>query len=405
MKSYTKNFTTHVERARKMAVVWRRLLVCAATICNLSPAMLQAQTSYQRLWAFNASSGYPPSASLIEGRDGKLYGTTAYGGISNNGTVFKLNKDGSGHTVLHNFSDPASDGWYGQGLVQGADGALYGATAYGGTPVSSGPGYGTVYKINLDGSGYQVLHRFSTNRNDGMYPAQLGGVISEGDLLYGTTFDGGSSNTGTIFRLHTDGGDFGLVYSFTTVPGLAFPQGGLIKATNGALYGMTANGGSNNSGGIFKINTNGTGFQVFHQFGAFNGDAYGSPVGLIQGSDGRIYGVTDSGGTNDWGALFAMNEDGSGYSLVHSFAGPGQDGAHPSGVIEGVDGALYGVTADGGTLHAGAIFKLNIRRWLHGFTQFHGHRWRWQGTLHGFVTTERWLSVRDHGRRRLQRHQ
>jgi uncharacterized repeat protein (TIGR03803 family) len=357
MKTIARDFTTLATRLQRKSKIPRFFFpLSVATLCTLFPAMLQAQTNYQRLWAFDGLSGFPPSAPLIQGSDGKLYGTTSYGGTNSNGTVFRINKDGSDYTILHNFSDPASDGWFGEGLVQGADGALYGTTFYGGTPVSSGTGYGIVYKINPDGSSYQVLHRFSTNRDDGTYPASQ--LLAEGDLLYGTTFNGGSSNAGTIFRLHTDGSSFALVYSFTGGAGLAAPQGGLIKATNGALYGMTDNGGSNNNGAIFKINTNGTSFQVFHQFGAFNGDAYGSSLGLIQASDGRIYGVTDNGGAYDWGALFAMNQDGSGYGVLHSFTGPGQDGAHPSGVIEGVDGALYGVTADGGPFHAGAIFKL-----------------------------------------------
>jgi uncharacterized repeat protein (TIGR03803 family) len=359
MKTIARDFTTFAKRPQRKSTISQSFFpLFVATLCTCFPAMLQAQTNYQRLWAFDGFSGFPPSAPLIQGSDGKLYGTTAYGGTNGNGTVFRVNKDGSDYTILHNFSDPSSDGSYGEGLVQGADGALYGASAYGGTPVLSGPGYGTVYKINSDGSGYQVLHRFSTNSNDGAYPDLLSQFLGDGDLLYGTTYNGGSKNDGTIFSIHTDGSGFAIVHSFTGAAGLAAPQGGLIKATNGGLYGM-ANGGSNNNGAVFKINTNGTGFQVFHQFGAFNGDAYSPCLGLIQASDGRIYGVTDNGGAYDWGALFAMNQDGSGYSLVHSFTGPGGDGAHPSGVIEGVDGALYGVTADGGTFHAGAIFKLN----------------------------------------------
>src|SRR5215471_523428 len=168
-------------------------------ICSPLADTLDAQTNYQRPWAFDGSSGYPPSAPLIEGRDGRFYGTTQYGGVTNGaGTVFKLNKDGTGFAVLHYFQQTDGDGSQPMGLVQGTDGALYGTTAYGG--LASGLGFGTVFKLNPDGSGFQVLHRFSNNVSDGKYPDTLGQLIIDGGVLYGTTSNGGTNNNGTLFK-------------------------------------------------------------------------------------------------------------------------------------------------------------------------------------------------------------
>jgi uncharacterized repeat protein (TIGR03803 family) len=148
----------------------------------------------------------------------------------------------------------------------------------------------------------------------------------------------------------------------------------LIKATNGALYGMT-DYGNTFAGAVFKLNPDGSGFQVLRQFNDTNGDPASPCLGLTQGSDGQIYGVTDSGGTNGSGALFTMKLDGSSYQLLHSFTE-----AHPQRVIDGSDGALYGVTAFGGSENAGTVFKLNKSgagyTILHNFSRSGGDGWQ-----------------------------
>jgi len=358
-----------LKRKRIFIERWRvpcGLLVGIACCLRCS---LQAQTNYQRLWAFNESSGSPPSVALIEGSDGKLYGATAYGGLSGgNGTIFKLNRDGSGYVVLHYFTNTTGEGSEPVGLSQGTDGMLYGMTAYGGDfSGPPGPGFGTVFKLSINGSGYQVLHKFSTNRDNGKFPE--GQIISDGGILYGTTTDGGSNDLGTLFKLHTDGSDFAIVRSFVGAADLAEPRGALVKATNGALYGVTIYAGSNNhAGAVFRINPDGSGFAVPHRFNDTNGDGY-DPLGLTLASDGKLYGVTYGGGSNGCGVIFAMNPDGSSYALIHSFTGPGLDGDDPKSLIEGTDGALYGVTSTGGSFHAGAVFKLNKSGT--GFTMLH----------------------------------
>jgi uncharacterized repeat protein (TIGR03803 family) len=132
---------------------------------------------------------------LIEGSDGALYGTTGSGGTNAGGTVFKINKDGNGYAVLYNFG-AFGDGATPTSLVEGGGGALYGVTVLGGL----GPfGPGTVFKLNKDGSGYAILYKFGTPATDGKTPTGGLALGSNGEL-FGTTSAGGNS-LGTIFEL------------------------------------------------------------------------------------------------------------------------------------------------------------------------------------------------------------
>lgn len=141
------------------------------------------------------ANGVYPAAEVIEASDGVLYGTTINGGINNAGIVFKLNKDGTGFMVLHEFdgsdgSDPFAD------LVEGSDGALYGTTTVGGPQINGG----VVFKVNKDGTGFMILHDFDGSH--GAYP--YAGLVEASDgAFYGTTYNGGPprNDGGVVFRL------------------------------------------------------------------------------------------------------------------------------------------------------------------------------------------------------------
>ena len=328
--------------ARILALLFGANLVSSATL---------AQFQYERLRSFDYSDPSSPSF-VIEGSDGKLYGTTTSGGgdYGNGGTLYKLNVDGTDFQVLHNFGGSPDDGQGGGRLVEGRDGALYGNTR-----VARGTtGYvGTVFKINKDGSNYVVLHRFVRETWDVGSP---GGLIegSEG-TLYGTTAFGGPNMGDTVFALNRDGTDYRVIYQFS---GLGSPEG-ILDGDDGTLYGTTR------SGLLFKLKKDGSGFAVLHSFPGTAGDGQ-SPNDLVQASDGLLYGTTSSGGKDGGGILFKVTKDGSNYTLVHNFSGILTDGRNPSGgLLEGRDGALYGVTSAGGNTNTdypdglGTIFKLN----------------------------------------------
>jgi uncharacterized repeat protein (TIGR03803 family) len=302
--------------------------------------------TYSTILRFNQVNGAYPFGSLIQGTDGALYGMTGQGGPANNGTIFKINPDGSGHVILHSFNYSQGGSPYGS-LVQGVDGALYGMTVYGGSY-----GIGTVFKINPDGSGFSVLHNF-----DGTSGSQPFGSLIQGTdgVLYGMTFLGGTSDAGTVFKINVDGSGHSVLFNFNDSNG-SRPRGSLVQGIDGSLYGMTLEGGSNYSGTVFKINNDGTGHSILYNFNYSNGaNPYGS---LIQGTDGSFYGMTARGGSSGGGTIFKFNSDGTGYSILLNFNN--SNGADPqSTLIEGTDGVLYGMTFSDGSADAGTVFKIN----------------------------------------------
>lgn len=153
-----------------------------------------------------------------------LYGTTAFGGGADHGSVYRLNRDGSGYQVLHLFTGTAGDGArpYG-GLLERTNGVLYGTTHFGGTTDEH------VYRLNRDGTGYAVLHGFTPADEDGARPS--GSLVEGSDgALYGTTYFGGTANQGTVFRLAPDGSSYRVIHSLTGADGdSANPYAGLIR--------------------------------------------------------------------------------------------------------------------------------------------------------------------------------
>ena len=303
----------------------------------------------------SGAGGSRPPAGVIEASDGALYGVTGTGGSNGpNGTIFKLNKDGSGYTAFWHFTGTVADGRQPQtGLIEGRDGFLYGTTFGAGASVP-----GSVFKIRKDGTGFSVLHLFE-GTGDGMLPW---GTLLEGsdDAIYGTTYSGttGSSIFGTIFKVSKDGSGYQIL-RYCSVANGAYPYGGLIETIDGALYGTTTRGGSaDNYGTVFKINKDGTGHKVIFVFSGTDG---AQPRGtLAEGTGGVLYGATFSGGNSTNGTVFRFNKDGSGYTVLHRFADDGSDGRGPAaGVLVAKDGAIYGTTAFGGNANLGTIFKLS----------------------------------------------
>ena len=156
-----------------------------------------------------------------------------------------------------------------------------------------------------------------------------------------------------------DGQGFTAFYSFKGGVDGGEPQDGLIQGTDGRLYGTASYEGADGYGMIFAINVDGTGFTTLHSFTRGN-DGAEPPAGLIEGTDGRLYGTTYEGGADGNGTIFAINVDGTGFTTLYSFTG-GSDGSFPQAVlIEGANGRLYGTTYEGGVEYSGTIFAINM---------------------------------------------
>lgn len=334
----------------------------------------------------NQGDGEEP-VGLVQASDGTLYGTTRSGGSRGgvldlagmapfgNGTVFRINKDGSDYAVLHRFTGANGDGsgpW--AGVVEGLDGALYGTTLEDSRQHTGvyGAGHGTVFKLNKDGSGYRVLHTFGVTTADGDSPfaALLAG--SDG-ALYGVTHGGGNSGmrNGTLFKLNQDGSGYRVLHNFPDNPGDGrFPRSRLLEGRNGALYGTTQAGGTNDAGTVFKLDKDGRGYARLHSF-SYEGDG-AEPQALVEGNDGVLYGTTKFLGKDGAGTVFKMNPDGSGFTILHSFTisqpitmdgnvTMDGNGANPCGALaHGTDGAFYGITQRGGRDNAPIVFKLSL---------------------------------------------
>jgi uncharacterized repeat protein (TIGR03803 family) len=312
-------------------------------------------SGYAVLHSFQSVSGdgQNPYAGLVEGSDGALYGTTEQGGSARLGTIFKLNEDGSGYTLLHNFQDLKDDGYHPEaGLVEGSDGALYATTSSGGSS-----GAGTVFRVGRNGSGFTVLHGFSYSDGDWPY----GGLVeATGSMLFGTTFYGGTYANGTVFKLNRNGSSFTLLYSFGDADGdPKTPLAGLVEGSDGMLYGTTFSSGSVFPGAVFKLNQDGGNFTVLHKFVTYSDDGESPYAGVVEGSGGALYGTTYVGGSAKCGTVFALNKDGTGYTILHSFTGGFADGRYPyAGLVEGSDGALYGTTKNGGSSNSGTVYRI-----------------------------------------------
>jgi uncharacterized repeat protein (TIGR03803 family) len=310
-------------------------------------------SAYTILHSFTYSDGARPSSRLVEGPDGLLYGTTSAGGTgSGPGTIFKIDAPGTTLTTVHFFS--GSDGMNpSAAVIFGADGFLYGTTEAGGASAN----FGTVYKVATDGTGFLTLHSFGGS--DGWIPR--GRILQAADgNLYGTTVYGGANGVGNIYRIDTGGSNFATIHDFATTDG-ANPYAGLIQAPDGFLYGGTWVGGDASVGTLFRIDTAGSVLTTLHSFST--SDGVGPSAALLLAADGNLYGTGIVGGggacISGCGTVYRIATDGDGFATVHTFQ-PDSGAGPTAGLTQSADGGLYGATEFGGAGNGGVIYRLQL---------------------------------------------
>jgi uncharacterized repeat protein (TIGR03803 family) len=324
---------------------------------------LPAQT-FTTIYSFcsqtNCADGDGPQAGLVQGTDGNLYGTTAYGGANNDGTVFNITTGGT-LTALHSFN--FTDGYFPvAGLVQGANGKFYGTTLNGGANDScdNGIGCGTVFSITASGtltSLYSFCSQGGNNCTDGSGP-QGGLVQGTNGGFYGTTLTGGAGSCsigcGTVFSITTSA-TLTTLHSFDYADG-GYPSAGLVQGTDGKFFGTTPSGGANGDGTVFKITPSGTLTTLF----SFDGTDGATPyAGLVQGTNGDFYGTTSGGGAHSRGTVFRITASGK-LKTLHSVCRIKvcREGTYAEAtLVQGTDGDFYG-TAEGGAYGRGTVFKI-----------------------------------------------
>jgi uncharacterized repeat protein (TIGR03803 family) len=345
-----------------------RLATAAAALCAAAAVISPAQT-YTTLASFAgpAVGAGGSIAALVQATNGDFYGTTAADG-DGYGTTFKISTSGKLKTV-YTFCASLGDCPDGESpigtLVQAPNGDFYGATSEGGAN-----GAGEVFKMNASGS-LDVLYSFCSLGDcaDGAYPK--GGLVLADGNFYGTAGGGGAHNAGTVFKINPNG-VLHTLYSFCAETGCADgenPYAGLVYS-NGNFYGTTTAGGqygSSTSGGtVFEITPSGT-LTTLYSFCAQSACADGeNPQGtLVQGDNSDFYGTTLFGGTHNKGTVFQLTVSGAIGTLItlHDFCAKSKctDGESPwLGVIQATDGNLYGTTTGGGANGEGTVFKLTI---------------------------------------------
>jgi uncharacterized repeat protein (TIGR03803 family) len=350
---------------------------------------------------FTNSDGGNPDSIVVSGK--LIYGAASIGGLHGDGTIFRVGTDGKHFTNLFNFYkgtfDPIS-GFYpdstgempNPGLLL-LNNTLYGTTFYGGVF-----GLGSVFKINTDGSGFSVLYSFAGT--NGQAPSS--GLTLFSNVLYGTTTGGGTNQSGTVFRMDLAGSSFAKIYDFTND---ADTYGGLVVSSNAlyglarygetgngyvyriglsggfshvfdfdgtnasrpystptlfgnTLFGLSFQGGSDGGGNVFRVDTDGQHYTNLFSFPRGGGANItgANPVDLagLLFSGNVLYGTTSVSGSGGQGTVFQLNTDGSGFKVLHSFQY--SDGAEPESLALSA-GTLYGMS-QGTSVGDGGVYAL-----------------------------------------------
>ncbi len=319
------------------------------------------------LYSFTGNEdGLFPTAGLVKATDGNFYGTTteSFSSDALGGTVFRITPGGT-LTTLWKFPGGVGGISPYPSLVQGKDGLLYGTT-FGGGGAGTGFGAGTVFTIDPTQTPPitpTFLHAFSGGADGGSVYAGVIQSTVDGNF-YGTTNNGGIVNsqfpdgTGTVFKI-TPSGTLTTLHTFTGGADGANPRGGLVQGTDGDFYGTTTTGDVSSltpSGGtVFKITSAGA-LTTLHSLALTEGSTPLAP--LIQGNDGSFYGTAESGGESD-GTLFKITPSGA-LTVLYTFNG--SDGRQPqAALLQGSDGSFYGTTAfGGGASDDGQVFRLDV---------------------------------------------
>lgn len=317
MRKNTLQHRNWISRTRLAAASAALALVAVMLSAVITAQPAQAQ--YTTLASFDGTNGSYSLAPLVQATNGKLYGTTDQAADgSGYGNIFEITTSGT-LTSLYSFckgGPPCTDGdGPVPGLIQATDGNLYGTTEFGG----SGDAFGTVFKVTPSGA-LTTLYSFPVE--DACAPDPTAGLVqaTNGDF-YGTTQCGGLNGSGMVFKI-TPAGTLTTLYNFCGAPSCGMgqptdadgfaPVAGLLQATNGDLYGTTTSGGANRGnqvigGTIFKITPSGN-LTTLYSFCAQNNCTDGlSPASvLVQASNGNIYGTTSSAGANGFGTIFEI---------------------------------------------------------------------------------------------------
>lgn len=284
-------------------------------------------SSYSVLHNFTKKEGANPSGALVEASDGKLYGVSR--GIEGfPPVVFSIDKLTGTFELIYEFTiEP--NGLYPISLLPASNGYLYGVCERG----NSG---GAIFRIDLSTHEFQKLVDLTS-----LYPGKL--LQGSDGLLYGTLGQASQSSVAgaSIYRINLDGSGFTTIFEFSAI-GTSNPARQLIEGSDGYLYGTTSPGTAN--GLIYKVKKDGSDFAVLHNF-SFE-DGYSPQYGVVSGTDGLLYGFTTLGAAFGRGAFYRISSDGLNFEILKSFETDFETISSASTQIP--DGNLYVTSMSGG---------------------------------------------------------
>jgi uncharacterized repeat protein (TIGR03803 family) len=330
----------------------------------------------------NCSDGAIPEGGMVADASGNLYGTTSAGGSAcpltslGCGVVYELSPPSRvggrwTYSVLYNFcsqmnGSTCTDGAAAIGtLAMDSIGNLYGTTTFGGTTQLSG-GEGTVYTLSKGSNGWAetVLYQFCSEYNgsycvDGAQPAS-GVTLGKGNVLYGTTPMGGSSdNAGLVYKLTPESGGMTQtnLYTFDTHAG--YNAGAPVSLdSTGEVFTTFASGGAGGTGGILGLSLSGLPY-FFYFADQANGATPRTGI-VLHPSENIAYGLTSAGGIgSDAGTVYQITKTGK-ETVLYSFCQQADcgDGSYPSGLVVAPSGTIYGTTVHGSAANNGEVFEI-----------------------------------------------
>ncbi|MBK8367143.1 MAG: T9SS type A sorting domain-containing protein [Bacteroidetes bacterium] len=297
------------------------------------------------------SDGQYPTSSLMQAADGMLYGVVSLGGANSNGVLFQYDIINHVYNKKVDFNRSLHGGLPNGFLIQASNGKLYGLAPFGGIN-----DLGTLFEYDPINNVLIKKIDFSGTIN-GSNP--LGSLIQASDgFLYGLTYGGGINNVGVLFQYDPVSNSFIKKIDFNGLNG-GNPQGSLIEASDGKLYGMTMSGGNSTLpvGVIFQFDpiTN-----IYTKLLDLVNSSGAQPVGsFVQAANGKLYGLTVIGGTYNKGVLFQYDPSNLTYTKKIDFDGVTTGSSPMCTLIEASDGNLYGVSNDGGVYGYGTLFQFN----------------------------------------------
>lgn len=300
-------------------------------------------SNLQAVHSFAGPEGRMPWGKIAQAPNGNIYGVTFLGGCGDSCTIYEYDPvtgiclDVYDFFCFNPYIGEPSQG----GLIILPDGYLYGCQQN-----------GIMYKFNPNTHVYTLL-----NQTPGVY--YMSGLMQASDgALYGVSYQTSTNNYGTIFRYDLSLGTYSVVHDFDGTHGATPRYVSLIQATDSKLYGTTSAGGSNGVGVIFSYDIATSTYTDLYDFNTLDGN---TPYnGVIQASNGKLYGVTNVGGANNLGVIYSYDISASQYIVLYDFDGS-NNGSNPlGGLTQASNGKLFGTTSAGGAMNYGVAFRYDI---------------------------------------------